>query len=122
MRGSLAFVKDSTWVVCTPDFDLEAVDLSTHPIRAVRRNAPYPRDVGRIYGFDNPPDAASLAAARVEAQLLAVVLGGPAVPAAGAYPAMERRHGRRRGKSPSAITGWARGRHIKQRTKIYKDD
>ena len=80
-RVLIAQVEGSRWIVLTPDFELEAVDLSTYSLRAVARATPFPTGIGQIYSFDVPIDATDLAQARVEGRQLAEVLGGAAKPA-----------------------------------------
>ena len=86
-RPLKALEKDSTRFVCSPDFELVAVDLSTFQIRAVRRAPAFPRDAGRTYAFDAPPDTPAMAAARVEARHIAELPG--VVPAPGSGGAEE---------------------------------
>ena len=68
-------IEGPKWIVLTPDYELETFDLSSVAIGALAPGAAFPRNIGQIYGFDNPPDAAELAAARVEAERMASILG-----------------------------------------------
>jgi hypothetical protein len=76
-RVLLQQVDGSKWLVLSPDFEIETMDLKDYSLRALPRSSAFPRDCGAIYGFDNPADMAQLAAARAEAADLAAILGDP---------------------------------------------
>jgi hypothetical protein len=82
-------VDGANWVVATPDFDIENVDLSDAFVRALARNSAFPQNLGQVYAFDNPITPESLAAIRSEGRRLAEVLGARAVAVPGAIAANE---------------------------------
>ena len=49
--------KDGRWIACSPDHDLEVLDLSRHRVLPLARAGPYPRDreAEGIYKFDPVP-------------------------------------------------------------------
>ena len=69
-----------SWIVGTPDIEVEACDLTHHRIVPIPRNAPYPvRIADELYAFDVPITDADLASLRAQAAGLAQALGAPPV-------------------------------------------
>ena len=83
-RILLVHVRETTWVVCTPDQSVQMLDVSQHRLVMLSRNAAFPPDrVVSTYSCD-PADFtdAIMARLRTEAAAMAEILGGgPAVPA-----------------------------------------
>ena len=80
-------IKEAVWVVATPDFDVEVMNLAGMNIRALGRNVAFPAGLGQVYGFDNPIEAANLANVRAAGRRLAEVMGAPPAAIPGAAPA-----------------------------------
>jgi hypothetical protein len=77
-RVLLHQIGGASWVVSTPDFDIQVVDLAAERVLALVRNAAFPARVGGdIYAFDNPADPMDLARMRAEGAAFAAVMGAP---------------------------------------------
>jgi hypothetical protein len=64
------------WVVATPDFDVERLDLNAHRVIALSRNSAFPAaHVPYLYPFDTPLAAATLSRLRQRGRDLLVILG-----------------------------------------------
>lgn len=64
-----------SWVVATPDLEVEQADLGLHRVRSLRRVAPLPSQyAGTVYLFDEPTDG-ELRTLRAGGAALADVLG-----------------------------------------------
>ena len=49
-RLLLKHVKDTLWIICTPDKSVQQLDVSTHRLVVLGRNAAFPADrVGQTY-------------------------------------------------------------------------
>ena len=63
------------WIGATPDLGVQRIDLNDHRVKALQRNAEFPRDVyAESYIFD-PITVEELATLKAEARSLAEVLG-----------------------------------------------
>jgi hypothetical protein len=82
-RVLLVQIEAACWVVSTPDFDVEVINLSDMTVVALQRKSPFPpRYVADgCYGFVNPILANDIQRLRAEAIALAGVMG-VAAPAA----------------------------------------
>ncbi|CAE8711223.1 unnamed protein product, partial [Polarella glacialis] len=82
-------VDGATWVVATPDFEVESVNLAAARIVVLCRNMAFPPHLGQVYGFDNPIEADDLANLRAEGRRLAEVLGARVAAVVGGVAAAE---------------------------------
>ena len=73
---------DGRWIGCSPDLELEVLNLAEHRVLPVSRGQPYPQRAvgGGIYGFDDLDDA-DFDQVQRDARELAVVLGFSKAPA-----------------------------------------
>ena len=67
------------WVACSPDGELEVLDLADHRVIPIPRGGPVPQRVQDLYTFAGPVPEDDLLALRRDAKALASMLGaGPA--------------------------------------------
>ena len=98
-RVLLLHVRDTTWVVCTPDLSVQGLDVATHRLVMLSRNSPFPADrVAETYACD-PADFSDVVLARLRreaaamAEIGAIVPGvQPAAPAAAVWRISDMSH------------------------------
>jgi len=89
-RVLLAHVRDTTWVVCTPDLSVQRLDVAAHRLIMLPRAGAFPADrIQQIYGCDQADFTENvLTRLRSEALAMVEILGGAAVGGAAAAGAV----------------------------------
>jgi uncharacterized membrane protein YgcG len=74
-RLLMVHIGEGRWIIATPDFDVQVINLAKFTVKALGRDAPIPQECGERYMFDSPILPNDLNQLRAEAHRLAEVLG-----------------------------------------------
>jgi hypothetical protein len=86
-RVLLVKVHGSTYILATPDLEIQVQDVAALTVRPVARNSAFPAVGGAVYSFDRDLTEERLANLRAEARMLGEIMGADlAVPGVAAGP------------------------------------